>query len=112
MMTIQAALRWLTTTDGCIAVATAIFVVLWVAKNIPAVARWLADDRRKALANVVLSLAPAAAALLDQAATPREAWMVALKIMLTSAGLQGVLTGLLGERLSQRLRLRAGGEGT
>lgn len=111
MMTIQNVLHWFTTTEGCLAVATAIFAMLWVTKNIPVVSRWLADDRRKVIANIILALAPAAAALLDQAATPREAWIAALKIALSAAGLQGMLTGLLGERISQRLRL-SGGEGT
>lgn len=108
MATIQSALRWLMTSDGVVAAAAIIFGLLWLTKNIPAVARWLADDRRKAVANLILSLAPAAAALLDNAATPREAWLNALKIVLGAAGIQGVLTGLLGERLSQRLKLRSG----
>ena len=100
-------LVWFSTPHGRTAAAAAIFALIWTLKNVPVVGAWLAVGRRKVLANVVLSLAPAAIMLTDRSVDASIAWQSALTTALGAAGIQGVLAGLLGDTVAKKLGINA-----
>jgi hypothetical protein len=98
---------WLLTPTGRLSVAALVFAVLWLIKNLPVVQAFICTDRRKLVANGLLSLLPAAALLADPGVPAEEAWAGFVETAFVAAGLQGALKVLVGERLKALLRLGA-----
>ena len=70
MPDLKTIIEWFMTGNGRLVAGASLFLLMWMIKSVPKVKEWLekdsgklTSDRKKALANVILAMAPVAVAL-------------------------------------------------
>ena len=93
----QQVLEWFMSGSGRLVAGAALFAVIWALKSLPKLKDWLGKDsgswtsgRKKALANLLLAMAPVALALTDGSKPLADVITTAMTAMATAAGIHSL----------------------
>ncbi len=97
MPDLQQVLEWFMSGNGRLAAGAALFAVIWALKSLPKLKDWLNKDsgamtsgRKKALANLILAMAPVAFALTDGSKPLSDVLTTAITAVATAAGIHSL----------------------
>ena len=97
MPNLQQVLEWFMSGSGRLVAGAALFAVIWALKSLPKLKGWLGKDsgaltsgRKKALANLLLAMAPVALALTDGSKPLADVLTTAMTAMATAAGIHSL----------------------
>jgi len=97
MPDIQSIISWFMSGNGRLTAGAALFVLIWAIKSLPKIKDWIEVDsgrltsgRKKALANLLLAMAPVAVALTDGGKSLHDVLLTALTATTTAAGIHSI----------------------
>jgi len=97
MPNLQDVIGWFMSGNGRLVAGAALFAVIWALKSLPKLKDWLARDsgaltsgRKKALANLLLAMAPVAFALTDGTKPLDDVLVTAITAVATAAGIHSL----------------------
>jgi hypothetical protein len=95
-------MEWMRSGEGRLIAAAVLYILMWLLKaHVPIVEKWLQTDgklnskRKKALANVVLAMAPVAVVLTDTSQSVTEAFWLAVGTATSAGGIHSFGKALL-----------------
>ncbi len=93
----QDVIGWFMSGNGRLVAGAALFAVIWALKSLPKLKDWLGKDsgswtsgRKKALANLLLAMAPVAFALTDGTKPLDDVLATAMTAIATAAGIHSI----------------------
>ena len=96
-------ISWFMSGNGRLVAGAALFVTMWAVKSLPRVKEWIGEDsgsftsgRKKALANLLLAMAPVAVALVDGSMPLPDVVATAATAVATAAGIHSMGKAAIG----------------
>ena len=97
MPNLQDIIGWFMSGNGRLIAGATLFLTIWAMKSLPKLKDWLAKDsdaltsgRKKALANLILAMAPVALALTDGTKPLDDVIATAMTAIATAAGIHSI----------------------